>query len=179
MPPTLVSAPMHKRPHARYFAREEILALYLNPLPIELITHSKVSAPCREANFLPHIATGDGGRTRLMSRSFTEKTCRAISRVLGLPREDKAVVLPNGPWTVQLSYASEGPSFTHQLNDVPGPTSLALFCKGLADFNPTGTDPIDPFFSSRIQVGATELSVLMLRVENVWIELLERHRMGT
>ncbi|MBO75243.1 MAG: hypothetical protein CMD33_08220 [Flavobacteriales bacterium] len=178
MPATQICAPKQKRLYARHFSSKEKIAIYSDPLPVELITHDTVSISSNLADFLPNAPAGTGGSTRLLSRSFTERTRSAISQVLGLPVEGSAVVVPNGPGTVELGYSPEGPSFTRQLNDVPGPTSLAVFCRSLADFDPPSTDAIDASFSSRINVGSSDLSILMLRFETMWIELIERRRVS-
>ena len=176
MPSTAICAPKQKRPYAKYFSSQERLAIYSDPLPIELITHATGSISRKLADFLPTAPDGTGRSTRLLSRSFTERTCSAISRVLGLPIEGSSVVVPNGHGTVELSYLPEGPSFTKQLNDAPGPTSLAVYCRRLADFDPHHMDAIDASFSGRLRVGESDLDILMLRFETVWIELIERRR---
>ena len=177
MQPTLIDTPRKKRAHARYFFDEEWLAVYMDGAPIELITHDSAVMLRGSGPYLPCVTQRGAKHVTLLSQSFTEATCSELAEVFDLPQVGASVVIPNNHRPIHLVFSSSGPTFTRLLNDAPGPTSLALYCKDLQEFQPADVGPYTECFSSRVRVGRAQLDILMLRTASLWIELIERRRL--
>lgn len=176
MPPTQIEAPTSKREHSRYFSPQEYLTVYWDETPIELITNDQGPNQNCPTAFLPQISVQGTSRIHLFSQSFTVTACQAMTQVLGLSQSGTSIVLPNGPRWVELVYDSGAPAFTRLLNDVPGPTSLAIYCKGLDTFKSSRLELGGRNFQGTATVGAVRLDIVMIFVEGLWIELIERRR---
>jgi hypothetical protein len=163
-----------KKSHLRRDCSEQNLLVLNHPYPIEYISFVGDRRFRKEPSELP-FRRGEGSWTlEISSASFDSAVLESIGLLFGVSPVARSLTLRSPAAMLKLLHDSSAPTFSPFLDGGPEPVSLGLLCRGLLTLGPGIFRPATDLVSDTVVTPAGRFAIALVKVGDVWIELLER-----
>ncbi len=172
-----VKTPQFKRQHLPHLPYEHDLLIVTEAYPTEYLALQNPLPSADESNSVAVLPSDTGGwpnALTLRSRSFEPATLSTLGSLFSLEPDTDHVEFRAPGTTLRLVLDESAPDFATDLDGGPGPVSLGIFCRGIDPVDLRVRHPDLDWAFEDVTTPAGLFMVGMVRVGELWLELLER-----